>query len=180
VNRDHDRAILPLIAGIALLLVGALLLWPSHARAAEPPSPFDRIAQIVRGQLVDDGLVAENQRLRAKLRREHRANVYHAGIVRRLKHTLRLNPIVSEAINLAATVYRVSSSMLWRRALCESHGWRYARNRSSNASGLFQFLPSTFASTPFSGFSIWSAYANALAAGWMMGPAGRGGEWACR
>jgi hypothetical protein len=33
VHETHDRAILPLSAGIALLLIGALLLWPSSSHA---------------------------------------------------------------------------------------------------------------------------------------------------
>ena len=47
------------------------------------------------------------------------------------------------------------------------------------SSGLYQFLPSTWASTPYAGFRVDSPYANALAAGWMHAH-GRGGEWSCR
>jgi hypothetical protein len=39
--------------------------------------------------------------------------------------------------------------------------------------------PSTWRSTPYGVFSVWSPYANALAAGWMH-LNGRGGEWSCQ
>jgi hypothetical protein len=95
-----------------------------------------------------------------------------------LRRVLLARPSVAEAINLAAAAYRVDAGTLWRKARCESHLNPLARN-ASEAAGLFQFIPSTFASTPFARFSIWSAYANALAAGWMHS-VGRGGEWVCR
>lgn len=94
------------------------------------------------------------------------------------RRQLAHRPSVAEAINLAAAAYRVDAGTLWRKARCESGLNPNARN-GSEASGLFQFLPSTFASTPFGRFSIWSPYANALAAGWMHS-VGRGGEWVCR
>jgi hypothetical protein len=70
--------------------------------------------------------------------------------------------------------YRFMKGIAW----CESRLNPYARNASSGASGLFQFLWSTFRSTPYGGHSIWYARWNALAAGWMFAH-GRRGEWAC-
>jgi hypothetical protein len=87
-------------------------------------------------------------------------------------------PAVSEAIGLACATYG-DCSTLWRKARCESGLNAGARNLSSAATGLFQFMPSTFNSTPYGGFSIYSPYANALAAGWMHAH-GRGGEWVCQ
>jgi hypothetical protein len=106
----------------------------------------------------------------------HLAYLRHNRI-RQLKRTLMSSPSVSEAINLAAVVYG-NGPTLWRRARCESKLNPNAKN-GSEASGLLQFLPSTWATTPFSRFSVFSPYANALAAGWMIGPAGRGSEWSC-
>ena len=104
--------------------------------------------------------------LRARLRQERRL--------------LLSQPNVVEAINLAAATYGYGAT-LWRKANCETGGTLSPRslNSSSGAAGLFQFLPSTWASTPYARFSVWSPYANALAAGWMHRQ-GRGGEWACR
>jgi len=62
-------------------------------------------------------------------------------------------------------------------ATCESSDNSSAYN-SSGASGLFQFLPSTFAETPQgqAGDSIWDPVANASAAAWMYGR-GRQAAW---
>lgn len=85
---------------------------------------------------------------------------------------------VVPCIRRAALRYRVSYQMLLRKARCESNLNPYARN-PSGSSGLFQFLPSTWATTPYARRSIWSAKWNALAAGWMH-HVGRGGEWVCQ
>jgi hypothetical protein len=83
-------------------------------------------------------------------------------------------------IHFAALRWRVSWTMLRRKAHCETGGTfsPYVVNRSSNASGLFQFLPSTWMTTPYRRHWIFSARYNALAAGWMH-RVGRGNEWAC-
>jgi hypothetical protein len=106
-----------------------------------------------------------------------------ARTIRRMRQELRrrYEPSSRRAIALASTAYRVSFATLYRKAGCET-GWTfspYAKNPRSSASGLFQFLVSTWATTPYAGFSIWDPYANALAAGWMH-DVGRGGEWACK
>lgn len=115
--------------------------------------------------------------LRSRVRTEHARYLQAHRRVVQLTRTLQHSPSTREAIDLACHVYG-SCSTLWRRAQCESGGYRYAKN-PSGASGLFQFLPSTWASTPFGSMSIWSPYAQAFAAGWMQAH-GRGGEWVCR
>lgn len=110
-----------------------------------------------------------------------------------LRRTLLHHSSVVEALNLACAAYG-SCSTLWRRARCESKLYRYAANAKSSARGLFQFLTTgrvrrygdhawvnggTWATTPYWRFDVFSPYANALAAGWMI-EAGRGGEWECR
>jgi hypothetical protein len=98
--------------------------------------------------------------------------------VARLKRTLAGRTTIHEAIALASTVYRVPYSTLNRKAWCESRFSPSARN-PSGAMGLFQFLGSTWRTTPFAGFSPYDPLAAALAAGWMH-LVGRGGEWSCR
>ena len=111
-------------------------------------------------------LHADVRTLRARLKRERRL--------------LLEQPNVVEAINLAAATYGYGQT-LWAKVNCETGGTLSARalNSSSGAAGLFQFVPSTWASTPYARFSVWSPYANALAAGWMHAH-GRAGEWSCR
>lgn len=95
-----------------------------------------------------------------------------------MRHIRLHQPDSLEAIRLAAIAYHVDYQLLRDIAACESHLYRYAKNRHSTASGLFQFLTGTFAGTPYGAESIWSPYANALAAGWMISQ-GRRGEWVC-
>lgn len=64
-------------------------------------------------------------------------------------------------------------------AYCESRYHPNSVNSSSGASGLFQFLPSTWAFTPYSGYSPFDPKYNALAAAWLYhrdGPS----QWVCQ
>lgn len=108
----------------------------------------------------------------------HRVAQRYLSRARSLRVAIRRDPEVSTAIGLACVTYHVSCATLWRKARCESHLWRYAHN-PSGASGLLQFLGSTWRSTPYAGFSVFDPYANALAAAWMHAN-GRGGEWVCQ
>jgi len=127
------------------------------------------------GQIRFDGLGPEKWAQRAR-----RAEAKVASLRSRLSKEKRIilsSRSVSEAINLAAATYGYAPE-LWRKARCESGFNRYAQN-ASGAAGLYQFLPSTWRSTPYGGFSVFDPFANALAAGWMHAH-GRGGEWVCR
>lgn len=68
-----------------------------------------------------------------------------------------------------------------RVARCESNLDPRAVNSSSGASGLFQFMPGTFAGTPNGkrGEDIFNAYSSADAAGWMWAN-GMRNHWACQ
>lgn len=123
-------------------------------------------------------LRAEREWLKAE-RRELRAEN------RRLRRVLLHRPSSLEALRLASVVYGQPYRDLLRVANCESPGLSPRLVNSTavwngeHATGLLQFLPSTFRSTPFAREDIFSPYANALAAGWMW-KNGRRGEWACR
>lgn len=123
----------------------------------------DRLERVVRRQV--NRAERNERRLRAKKLELQRAVAHH--------------PSVHRIIAVAATAYGQSYSTLLRKAECESHLWPFARNRSSGASGLFQFLPSTWRSTPFGRHSIWDPFAQALAASYMHAHL-RGNEWVCR
>jgi hypothetical protein len=106
--------------------------------------------------------------------------------IKRLKKTVARDVTIQEAVSLASIVYpQLSVDRAWCLIGHESKGSPTARNTKAvwngeHATGLYQFLPSTYASTPFGGFSIYNPLAQALAAGWMHAH-GRGGEWAtCR
>jgi hypothetical protein len=73
------------------------------------------------------------------------------------------------------------SAVSWalRVASCESHYHPNSLNQTSGASGLFQFLPSTWSHTPYASQSPFNPYANALAAAWLYRHSGPG-QWSCK
>lgn len=105
--------------------------------------------------------------------------------IRKMRRAIVHRPSSLEALRLAAITYRQSYTDLLRVANCESPGLDPGLVNSTavwngeHATGLLQFLPSTFRSTPYRSENIFSPYANALAAGWMWAN-GRRSEWACR
>jgi hypothetical protein len=168
------------LAAVVVVAMAVYLFATVRSAATDDPAstlPVPPIAPPIVTAVVNTAADAEIRDLRAKLRamrhRAYVARLRHRALVR----TLLSRPSVREAISLACATYG-SCETLWRRAGCESHYSASAKN-ASGASGLFQFLPSTFASTPYGRLSLWSPYANALAAGWMNAH-GRGGEWSCR
>jgi uncharacterized protein YraI len=78
----------------------------------------------------------------------------------------------------AADRYGQPREDMLRVARCESVLDPNAVNPAGSY-GLFQFVPSTWASTPYAGEDIFDAYASANAAGWMWS-VGRRNEWVCQ
>jgi hypothetical protein len=72
-------------------------------------------------------------------------------------------------------------AVVWalRIAWCESRYHPNSVNSSSQASGLFQFLPSTWSGTPWANQSPFDPVANANAAAWLYSHYGAG-RWECR
>ena len=85
---------------------------------------------------------------------------------------------ITEIITEAANRYGQNPAAMLAVARCESGLNPNAYNARSGASGLFQFLPSTWRTTPYAGYSIFDAWASANAAAWMWS-VGRRGEWVC-
>ncbi len=89
------------------------------------------------------------------------------------------NSNVVNIITAAANRYGQSSEAMIRVARCESSLNPNAVNRSSGASGLFQFMPGTWRTTPYANANIFNAESNANAAAWMWS-VGRRNEWVCQ
>jgi hypothetical protein len=124
--------------------------------------------------------------LRARLSREkrrvrayRRASRHLRVQVRQLGREVRREWDYPTLIGIAATTYSVSQSTLERKARCESVNFTDFYNESSSASNVFQFLPSTWRTTPYARFSIFNPFAAVLAGAWMHRE-GRGGEWVCK
>ncbi len=88
---------------------------------------------------------------------------------------------IIDIIYAAADKWGQPRADMLRVARCESNLNPNAVNRSSGASGLFQFMPSTFAFTPNgkAGESIFNARSSADAAGWMWAN-GMRNHWVCQ
>lgn len=82
-------------------------------------------------------------------------------------------------IREAAAAHGQSASDMERVARCESGLNPYAIGGGGAWFGLFQFVPSTFAGTPYADHEIFDPWANAQAAAWMWSQ-GRKGEWTCQ
>jgi soluble lytic murein transglycosylase-like protein len=81
---------------------------------------------------------------------------------------------VQDIIRAAAALYNVDANLLLSIAKCESGFNPASKNAHSAASGLFQFMPSTYANSPSAraGLSIWDAQANAEAAAYKIANGG--------
>ena len=82
-------------------------------------------------------------------------------------------------IREAARAFGQPEEDLLRVGRCESNLDPNAVNPDGPYFGLFQFLRSTWSSTPFADRDIFDPVANAHAAAWMW-QQGRRGEWACQ
>lgn len=85
---------------------------------------------------------------------------------------------IIQIIYAAADRYGQPREDMLRVARCESNLDPNAVNPAGSY-GLFQFVPSTWASTPYAGYDIFDPWASANAAGWMWSQ-GRRGEWVCQ
>ena len=158
---------------LVILILAVAALAAAHVRNSEGAATTPPVArELYQGKPIKwwaDRTVIARREANASRQRV-------ASLVRTLRHS----PSVAESVKLAAITYPAfSEARAWCIIRHESGGNPYAKNRSSTASGLYQFLTSTFASTPYgrAGMSIWSPYAQSLAAGYMHS-VGRGREWA--
>jgi hypothetical protein len=101
--------------------------------------------------------------------------------IRRLRQArlVQFRPPYEHAAKLAAIAFGVDAGTLIRKGRCESARWTRFTNHRSHALGPWQFLPSTWSSTPYASFSPYDADAAALAAA-RMHAHGRGSEWSCQ
>ena len=86
---------------------------------------------------------------------------------------------ITEIIREAARAFGQPEEDLLRVGRCESNLDPRAVNPAGPYFGLFQFLRSTWASTPFADRDIFDPVANASAAAWMW-QQGRRSEWTCQ
>lgn len=86
---------------------------------------------------------------------------------------------IVDIISEAAHNYGQSPDDMLRVARCESGLNPHAVGGGGAYHGLFQFVPSTFANTPYGQYDIYDPWANANAAAWMWSEGGKG-SWVCQ
>lgn len=86
---------------------------------------------------------------------------------------------IISVIQQAAAAYGQNPDDMVRVARCESNLNPRAVDPSGSYHGLFQFVPSTFASTPYGDQDIYDPWANAHAAAWMWSE-GKKSSWVCQ
>lgn len=90
---------------------------------------------------------------------------------------------IEAIIRAAAAQWGADPTQLLRVAYCESHYNPSAYNASSGASGLFQFLPRTWAANSvragYGGASVFDPVANANTAAYMFANS-QAGQWSCK
>jgi hypothetical protein len=86
---------------------------------------------------------------------------------------------IIDIIYEAAANYGQSGDDMLRVARCESGLNPNAVGGGGAYHGLFQFVPSTFAGTPYGQYDIYDPWANANAAGWMWSE-GKKSNWVCQ
>jgi soluble lytic murein transglycosylase-like protein len=108
----------------------------------------------------------------------HGAGCHSRGCVERVAMHQCSQTKVVPCIRRAALHWRVPFRLQLAIARCESGLRAWVRNNGgSGSSGLMQFMPGTFAATPYGRYSILSAKWNALAGAWLLARAGTG-PWA--
>lgn len=145
----------------ALAPIGVALAAPAGAGVLHQRSPS-----------IDAQASALRHQIRVERVRAQRA-------VRQARRALLARPSVDEAIHLSAVLFGVDEGRM-RMVIGRESGFRpWAKNPNSTASGLGQFLDSTWASTPCgkAGLSVFSAYANALCMGWTIRYGGGWSHW---
>ena len=163
------------LGAAAVVVTFALVI----AWAPDEPNPYAAQAGVagVRIELVQGKGVVWWSRRAVQARKDANAR---ASVIRRLRRArlVEFEPPYEHAAQLAAIAYRVDAGTLIRKGRCESGNWTHFHN-ASGASGPWQFLGSTWASTPYASYSSYDPFAAALAAAWMHAH-GRGGEWVCQ
>lgn len=120
-----------------------------------------------------------------KLRKAVRARDHYREQARTLSRRIVFSPDAELALQVAGIAY--GQSWTHMRACWLSEGYRNAErfqaritrsnNEGSGATGPAQFMPGTFAGTPYGHLDIHNVLVQAMATGWMWSR-GRRGEWA--
>src|SRR5690348_12876660 len=155
-------------------------------------SAFDRFSAVqqTRAQRVQAQQMAQAQAWSAELKQGlaayqaqqealAAAQAQAAAIAARSNHPAPPSEIAKDITDAFSPLGPAAVQWAFNVAYCESRYHPNSVNSSSGASGLFQFLPSTWAFTPYAAYSPFDPKYNALAAAWLYqrdGPS----QWVCQ
>ncbi|HSI20271.1 MAG TPA: transglycosylase SLT domain-containing protein [Verrucomicrobiae bacterium] len=170
------------------LTIASSVLQPIQVGTSEADA---RVAAEAAARVEAERVAAEQARIKAEEERKAAearrvAAAKKAAEARKLAQaapaSVNVSPVTStgraeneQIVREAAAKYGVDVNLLLRIGMCESGLRSEARNKSgSAASGMFQFMPSTFRGTPQgkAGMSIFDPRANAEAAAWKISQGG--------
>jgi hypothetical protein len=115
----------------------------------------------------------------AKLEAQAAAEAVAAAISARSNHPGPPPDIAKDITDAFSPLGPAAVQWAMNVAYCESRYHPNSVNTDSGASGLFQFLPSTWSGTPYASQSPFDPRANAFAAAWLYSHYGPG-RWVCQ
>ena len=155
-------------------------------------SAFDRnsVVQQARTQRVQAAQMAQVQSWSQELKQglanyeaqkqaEAEAQAVAAAIAARSNHPAPPADIAKDITDAFSPLGAGALQWAMNVAWCESRYHPNSVNSDSGASGLFQFLPSTWSGTPYASQSPFDPRANAFAAAWLYSHYGAG-RWVCQ
>ena len=165
---------------------------PSVSVAVTQLSAFDRnsVVQQARNQRVQAAQMAQVQSwtlelkqgladYQAKQEAEAAAQALAAQIAARSNHPPPPPEIAKDITDAFSPLGPSAVQWAMNVAWCESRYHPNSVNSDSGASGLFQFLPSTWSGTPYASQSPFDPRANSFAAAWLYSHYGPG-RWVCQ
>ncbi len=165
---------------------------PSVSVAVTQLTAFDRnsVVQPARNQRVQAAQMAQVQSwtlelkqgladYQAKQEAEAAAQAIAAQIAARSNHPPPPPEIAKDITDAFSPLGLAAVQWAMNVAWCESRYHPNSVNTDSGASGLFQFLPSTWSGTPYANQSPFDPRANSFAAAWLYSHYGPG-RWVCQ
>jgi hypothetical protein len=165
---------------------------PSVSVAVTQLTAFDRnsVVQQARNQRVQAAQMAQVQSwtlelkqgladYQAKQEAEAAAQAIAAQIAARSNHPPPPPEIAKDITDAFSPLGPAAVQWAMNVAWCESRYHPNSVNTDSGASGLFQFLPSTWSGTPYANQSPFDPRANSFAAAWLYSHYGPG-RWVCQ
>ena len=130
-------------------------------------------------QELTQGLAAYQAKQAAEAAAEAQAQEQAAIVAARSNHPPPPPDIARDITDAFSPLGPAAVQWAMNVAWCESRYHPNSVNSDSGASGLFQFLPSTWSGTPYASQSPFDPRANAFAAAWLYSHYGPG-RWVCQ